>query len=249
MQGGSMEGFVGKDSTVINVTGAASSKIYANCRVYNSQLKDNASIGDFSIIRDTILGEHSSIQRYGDIWGVDIGKYTCVGRMSTIQEARIGSFCALADYLTIGCDDHDYKMLSIHPFWHDTSWGITNDEEYSKFYRKKEYEKPCEIGNDVWFGAGVIVCRDVKIGDGCVIGAGAVITRDIEPYSVVVGVPGRIIKKRFDDKVIERLLASKWWELPIEIIKENISLFRNKSVDEDIITRIEELKSYWNKNK
>ena len=236
-----MKGFVSETSVIQNVRGAETSKIYSNCRVFNTTLDHMSTIGDFSTVRDSVLGEKSSIQRYGDIWGAGIGRYTCIGRMSTIQETKIGSFCALADYLTIGCDDHDYSMLSIHPFWHDVSWGISEDNGFSDRYRKLEYELPCEIGNDVWMGAGVIVCRDVTIGDGCVIGAGAVVTRSIEPYSVVVGVPGRVIKKRFDDQIIERLLKIKWWDLPIPTIRENLSLFRDSCLNEKTLEQLEAL--------
>ena len=236
-----MKGFVGVGSVVKNTLGAESCKIYANCRVFDSELLPHSTVGDFSTVRESVIGEHSTIQRYGDIWGLELGRYSCVGRMCTIQECKIGSFCALADYLTIGCDDHDYKMITTHPFWHDSSWGISDDVEFSKQYREKEYEQPCEIGNDVWFGAGVIVCRNVRIGDGCVIGAGAVITKDIPPYSVVVGTPGRVIKKRFSDEMINRLEKCKWWDLPLEVIKRNIDLFKGGHLDEECLGKLEKL--------
>ena len=236
-----MEGFIGTGSIVNNTSGDASSKIYGNCRVFDSELSSRSTIGDFSTVRESFIGERSTIQRYGDIWGLRLGRYSCIGRMCTIQECKIGSFCALADYLTIGCDDHDYKMITTHPFWHDSSWGISDDVEFSKQYRKKEYEQPCEIGNDVWFGAGVIVCRNVRIGNGCVIGAGAVITKDIPPYSVVVGTPGRVIKKRFSDDVIARLESCKWWNLPLDVIKANIDLFRGRHLDYNGLEKLENL--------
>lgn len=236
-----MEGFVGKDCIIENVSGPDTSKIYNNCRIYNTQLNTLSTIGDFSTVRDSSIGERSTIQRYGDIWRLKMGRYTCVGRVSTIQATEIGSFCALADYLTIGCDDHDYKMLTTHPFWHNASWGINEDVEFSKYYLEKEYEQPCSIGNDVWMGAGVIVCRNVKIGNGCVIGAGAVITRDIEPYSVVVGTPGRVIKKRFDDNTIERLEKAHWWDLPIDVIKSNLHLFKSGHLNQQMLEELEEL--------
>lgn len=234
-----MRGFVGVDSVVKNTRGDVSSKIYANCRVLDSDLASRSTIGDFSTVRESVIGERSTIQRYGDIWGLKLGRYSCIGRMCTIQECRIGSFCALADYLTIGCDDHDYKMITTHPFWHDSSWGVSDDVEFSRQYRKMEYEQPCEIGNDVWFGAGVIVCRNVRIGNGCVIGAGSVITRDIPPYSVVVGSPGRVIKKRFSDDFIARLESCQWWNLPLSIIKANVSLFRDGHLDEVRLAKLE----------
>lgn len=236
-----MKGFIGAGSVVENTSGDASSKIYENCRVFDSKLDARSTIGDFSTVRSSTLGERSTIQRYGDIWGLELGRYSCVGRMCTIQETKIGSFCALADYLTIGCDDHDYKMITTHPFWHDSSWGISDDVEFSKQYRKKEYEPPCEIGNDVWFGAGVIVCRNVRIGNGCVIGAGAVITKDIPPYSVVVGTPGRVIKKRFSDDVIARLEKCEWWNLPLSVIKDNLALFQDGHLDEVKMAKLESL--------
>lgn len=52
------------------------------------------------------------------------------------------------------------------------------------------------IGNDVWIGARVIILPGCKIGNGVVIGAGAVVTKDIPDYSVVGGVPAKVIKKR-----------------------------------------------------
>ena len=241
-----MKGFVGNNSIIIDVKGAESSKIYSNCRVYNTVLEENATIGDLSVVRDSIIGERSSIQRNCDIWRLNLGRYTCIGRMSTVQGTKIGSFCALSWNLKIGGDDHDYKMLSTHPFWHDTTWGIANDKEFGNFYHEKEYEEPCEIGNDCWIAAGVSICRNVKIGNGCVIGAGAVITKDIEPYSVVVGVPGRIIKKRFDDKFIELLEHINWWNMPINVIKENLYLFKDHQFNMDSLNKLEELSHIYN---
>lgn len=234
-------GFVGQNSVINNVDGPESSKIFNNCRISDTRLSEKSTIGDFTTVRESELGERSTIQRYCDIWRLKMGRFSCIGRVSTVQSTEIGSFCALSWNLRIGGDDHDYKMISTHPFWHDVSWGIATDKDYSIAYHEKEYEEPCFIGNDVWIGAGVTICRNVRIGNGCVIGGGAVITRDIEPYSVVVGVPGRVIKKRFDDKTIERLEKAKWWNLPEEIIRENLSLFRDKHLDEESLEKIERL--------
>ena len=160
--------------------------IYKHSRVMDTQLGDGATIGDFTTVRESIIGDKSSIQRYCDIWKIKMGRYSCIGRVSTVQATEIGSFCALSWNLHIGGDNHDYKLLSTHPFFHDISWGIANDKDYHKMYHEWEYRQPCRIGNDVWMGNDVCVNRNVRIGDGCVIGAGAVITKDIEPYSIVV---------------------------------------------------------------
>lgn len=67
------------------------------------------------------------------------------------------------------------------------------------------------IGNDVWIGCRAIIMAGVTIGDGAVIGSGAVVTKDVPPYSVVGGAPAKIIKYRFDEETIQRLLKVKWW--------------------------------------
>lgn len=69
----------------------------------------------------------------------------------------------------------------------------------------------CEIGNDVWIGAGAIILHKVSIADGAVIGTGAVVTKDIPPYAIAVGNPAKVIRYRFSDEYIKQLLDIQWW--------------------------------------
>lgn len=81
--------------------------------------------------------------------------------------------------------------------------------------------KQLSVGNDVWIGHGVtIVSSCKKIGNGAVIGAGSVVTRDIPPYSIVAGVPAKVIKYRFDEETIDALENSCWWKLQPEELME-----------------------------
>jgi len=71
------------------------------------------------------------------------------------------------------------------------------------------------IGNDVWIGNQVTIMPGVKIGDGAVIGAGAVVAKDVPPYAVVVGNPGIVKRLRFSERIVERMLAVRWWRYKI----------------------------------
>lgn len=76
------------------------------------------------------------------------------------------------------------------------------------------------IGNDVWIGYEAVIMAGVHIGDGAIIAARAVVTKDVPPYTIVGGTPAKEIRKRFDAEVIEHLLRLKWWDWPVERIRQ-----------------------------
>ena len=88
------------------------------------------------------------------------------------------------------------------------------------------------IGNDVWIGYEAIILAGVTIGDGAIIGARAVVTKDVAPYTIVGGIPAKMIKKRFDDKTIADLLNMKWWNWPTEKIAQNIEAIQSGNMNQ-----------------
>ncbi len=141
----------------------------------------------------------------------------------------IGRFCSIAcgaKFIMNGAN-HRLDALTTYPFpvlakaWNDTTpvteaWTNKGD---------------ITIGNDVWIGFEAVVLAGVHIGDGAVVGARAVVTKDVPPYAIVGGVPAKIIRKRFDDATIERLLEIRWWDWPAARIAENLDALRQGDVE------------------
>ena len=82
----------------------------------------------------------------------------------------------------------------------------------------KKLDAPCTIDNDVWIGRNAIIMNGVKIADGAIIASGAIVTKDIPAYAIVAGVPAKIIKYRFDQSTIDKLLKLKWWNYPEDFL-------------------------------
>lgn len=75
-----------------------------------------------------------------------------------------------------------------------------------------KYKGDTVIGNDVWIGEKSIILPGVEIGDGAIIAAGSVVTKNVEPYSIVGGIPAKLIKYRFNKDTIKKLISIKWWD-------------------------------------
>lgn len=134
---------------------------------------------------------------------------------------HIGRYGSFANGLHIGQGNHPIDWLSTHPFQYQplkypVGAGYKDRDIYYEDADKADnsiVQKPGRtvIGNDVWVGYGAYIRNGVTIGDGAVIGACSVVTKDVPPYAVVVGQPAKVVKYRFADSTIERLMAARWW--------------------------------------
>lgn len=171
-------------------------------RIFNG-ISFRATVVDSKINKKAVVEHHANV-RYSKI-----GKYTYVSARSGVIYAEIGSFCSIAANVGIGGGSHDIDAVSTSPVFNKgrNIFGTNlGNVEFSPF-------KTTQIGNDVWIGNRALILQGVKIGDGAVVGAGSVVTKDVEPYTIVAGNPARVIRKRFDDETINRLLALKWWDM------------------------------------
>lgn len=176
----------------------------------------NIIVGDYTYFDDRKNGPEN-FEEYNVLYNYDFTKVKLV----------FGKFCAIAaETRFIMTGDHKLDGFSTFPFpifqngWEDV-YSIADLPTKGDII----------VGNDVWFGYDSLIKGGVTIGDGAIIASRAVVVKDVPAYSIVAGNPAKVVKMRFDEKTIERLIMISWWDWPIEKINQNLSLISGADID------------------
>jgi len=140
---------------------------------------------------------------------------------------NIGKFCSIAGNVNIYLGgNHRTDWITTFPFGH------IGKGTFNKFngVGHPKTNGDVIIGNDVWIAENVTIMSGVKIGDGAVIANNTHVVKDVEPYSIVGGNPGKLIKYRFSQEQISKLLEICWWSWSDEKINEECSLLCNQNI-------------------
>ncbi|WP_299475059.1 CatB-related O-acetyltransferase [uncultured Roseibium sp.] len=143
---------------------------------------------------------------------------------------RIGKYCALAHGTTFIMNGANHAMtgFSTYPFHiFDPEW----QEQFDPSSIFDHLRGDTLVGHDVWCGTNATILPGVTICSGAIIGAHAVVASDVPPYAVVVGNPGRVVRLRFEEATIERLLQVAWWDWPIEKISRHLKAIWGGDID------------------
>lgn len=184
----------------------------------NSKFSHNSLINLVDVKRGHIkIGENVNIGKNVEISGcVEIGDYSYISDGHSQLNAEnskiiIGRYCSIARNCFIRTTNHFISRISTSP----------------KLYDLIGIEPNCitkgqvVIGNDVWIAVNVTILGNVSIGDGAIIAAGSVVDKDVPSYSIVGGIPAKIIKYRFNEEKIKKLKEFRYWNLEIsELLKE-----------------------------
>ncbi len=182
-------------------------------------------IGVNTILDHSTLGINNSIGANGYLYNSKIGDFTYLGPFVAMMNTQIGKFCSIAQGVGIGLGEHPAKtFVSTHPVFFSPhkqcGYSFTNQSHFQEMGENI-------IGNDVWIGLNAIIMNNITVADGAIIGAGAIVTKDVPPYAVVAGSPAKIIKFRFNEDEIERLLRFRWWNKDYAWIEQNFRKFHN----------------------
>lgn len=186
---------------------------FPTCKIYSGATVDHSSaLENYSVL-------------YGDVNLVNsrIGCFSYIQSKTLVFNSDVGNFCSIASNVKIGLPDHPMHMVSTSPVFYDNSQALpkflVNKIVYSQNAARTF------VGPDVWIGCGAIIKAEIKIGVGAVIGAGSVVTKDIPPYAIVAGNPCKVIRYRFSEDIICRLVDSEWWKKDHEELRLIAHLF------------------------
>lgn len=191
----------------------------SSCEIISSELHGKVILAESVKLYGVKTCGKIIIGRYTSCWGPNINI------LSELNSIEIGNFCSIASDVTIQESYHNHQFLTTYHIGKNVL-GLKNDK--TDFVSKG----PIKIGHDVWIGKGAKIMSGVSIGTGAVVGANAIVTKDVPPYAIVAGCPAKVVKYRFDEGTVARLLKSEWWNIPIDKIK---SLYKYlNDVDESL---------------
>lgn len=208
--------FVKPDANVIFPIPNVNSITYVKPSIKNK----NIIVGDFTYFGDVDFENH--VTHHYDFNG---------------DKLIIGKFCQIAkdvEFIMNGAN-HQMNAVSTYPFYIFKTWNME-----APALSDLPLKGDTVVGNDVWIGQNVTILPGVTIGDGAIIGANSTVSKDVEPYSIVAGNPCKLIRKRFDDELIELLLKLKWWDFPVEKIDSLIPILCDSDLSA-VKTRIKSL--------
>lgn len=164
------------------------------------ELEPNVRLGNIEVFSGNYaIGAHTYMRSGGELYG----------------NCTIGRFCSIGTNVIIGLEKNKHPTN-----WLSTALFSTAIEEK---YLTRTSDKPTSIGNDCWIGRDSMIMSGVTIGDGAIVGARALVTSNVPPYAIYAGIPAKLIRYRFSSELIEKILASQWWNFSIDKL-ENLPI-------------------------
>jgi acetyltransferase-like isoleucine patch superfamily enzyme len=211
-----------------------------DCTIYKSFLFGNIQIGANANIKSTYLKGNILISEHFRIFdndvkisgNIEIGRHVSINGpntdlISVINKIQLGSFCSIARNVSI--QEYNHKTTRVSTF--NIQSNLFNESRLNDIDSKGGII----IENDVWIGTQCVVLSGAHISTGAIIAANSVVTGYIPPYAIAGGSPAKVLKYRFENDVIAKLLALKWWEWDDAKLNRNKYFLSSEIVDFDLV--------------
>lgn len=186
-------------------------------------------------IHKSFIDPSSKIEAGSEFNYSSMGKYSFCGYNCEINYCEIGSYCSIANQVIIGGSMHPVQWVSTSPVFYD---NVDSIKKKFSFHAREKVQKTI-IGHDVWIGSRAIIKQGVIIGTGAIIGMGSIVTKDVNPYEIVGGAPARLIRKRFSEDYISKLLKDEWWNKTDKEIESIAKYFNNIDAYIELLNQME----------
>ena len=184
------------------------------CKIHRgARLEARSALGRFNVLFPGAAVHESAI-----------GDHTYLQQNAAVMNAEIGKFCSIAGGAFVGLPQHALDNVSSHPAFYLRNTPLAKTYATSDLF---QVSRRTFLGHDVWVGQNALIMGGVRVGTGAVIGCAAVVTKDVPDYAIVVGSPARVIRFRFSEETIRRLLATKWWDRSEEWRERNVDVFKD----------------------
>jgi hypothetical protein len=193
----------------------------ANNELKQKKLFSRPLIHESSTVINSRFGEYTEIAAGCFCNEITLEDYSYLSSCVRAIWCDIGRFSSIASHCVINPGNHPYQRVTqSHCTYRCRQYGFADQDDAAFFEWRRQ--DAVTIGHDVWLGHGVYVMPGAKIATGAVVAAGSVVTRNrpVGPYEIAAGSPAKPVKKRFSDRIIDRLLEIRFWDWPREKLEQ-----------------------------
>ena len=185
-------------------------------------------VNTVTYIKPTISNPNIIVGDFSYFGDIDFEKHVTHHYAWNNDKLIIGKFCQIAsgvEFIMNGAN-HQMNAVSTFPFYIFEGWKQT-----IPLQSEMPHKGDTIVGNDVWIGQNATIHPGVHIGDGAIIGCNSTVGSNVPPYTIVIVNPAKILRKRFDDELIDLMLRLKWWNKSIDEINNLIPIITSSNLE------------------